>query len=222
MTPLIIFGTGKIADCVAQYFERSEDYELIGFTCDDDFVSRSHFRDRPVFPLSQLVNLYPPPEVQLFIALGYQGLNQLRQERFEHVKSLGYRCAHLIVQGQENIQQIGENSIVMDQVAIQPEVKIGANVFIWGGAMIGHHAQIEDHAWITGSANIGGCVKIGSGSFIGLNATIAQEVHIGERCILGANTLTTSSLTDQAVKVSKETDLFRLNSSQFVRISSLF
>lgn len=75
--------------------------------------------------------------------------------------------------------------------------------------MIGHHARIGDHCWLTGS-------------FVGLNATIGHQITLGERCLLGAHTLTSKPLPAGTVVIAPDTEPHRLNADQFARLSACF
>jgi UDP-3-O-[3-hydroxymyristoyl] glucosamine N-acyltransferase len=158
----------------------------------------------------------------MFVAVGYQGMNKLRSDKFTYFKDKGYLFASYrspFVQGDFTY---GENTIIMDGAMIQPLVTFGSDVFVWGGAMIGHHTFVNNHCWLTGGCLIGGSVNIGEASFIGMGAIIGQEVKIGVECMLGAGSLTIRSIGDKAVVIEQQTEIHRLNSLQFTRMSSCF
>lgn len=222
MKELVIFGTGKISECVSYYFERDGDYQIAAYCCDRSFIERETFNGRPVVAFENIVEEYPPDRFSLFIALGYHGLNRLRKLKCEEGIEKGYNLASYISPYVFGDLKIGGNSLLLDGAIVQPKVKIGNNVFVWGGAMIGHHAIIQDHCWVTGSANIGGLSILGSESFLGLNATIGHEVTVGVRCLLGANTLITRSIASGSVFLSCDSPKHRLNVDQFLKISSSF
>ena len=87
--------------------------------------------------------------------------------------------------------------------------------------MIGHHSEIGDHCWVTGRANISGSVIVGKNCFFAVNATVTNDIRIGNRCIIGANTLVTKGLQDGQVVIERSSEVFRLNSDQFLRITRL-
>ena len=88
--------------------------------------------------------------------------------------------------------------------------------------MIGHHAIIEDNCWLTSGCLIGGITTIGKGTFVGLGAMIGHGVVIGEKCMLGAGTLATKDLPPGTVTIAPNTESHRLNSDQFIRMSTCF
>ena len=48
MKRLIVFGTGKISECVSYYFERERKYKIEAFCCDRSFLLHHTFNGRPV------------------------------------------------------------------------------------------------------------------------------------------------------------------------------
>lgn len=219
---LIIFGAGKIAQAVSFFFNRDGDYEIAGYCCDSQYINGDSYLGKRLVSSDEVENIFPPSDYEMFVAVGYQGINDFRAKKYDWAIEKGYNLASYRSQSVSGDYQIGQNTMVMDGVIIQPCVKIGDNVLVWGGAMIGHHAVIGNHCWLTGSCAIGGLVRLGEKCFVGLNATVGNEVEVGARCMLGANSLVNKSLKDDSVLVERDTELHRLNSSQFARMSQCF
>jgi sugar O-acyltransferase (sialic acid O-acetyltransferase NeuD family) len=220
--PLVIFGSGKIAEAVSYYFNRDSDYIINAYILDDAYVKDEFFMGKPVVKLSDVQERFNPQTYTVFVAVGYQGMNALRSEKYHFFKNLGYSFATYKSPHVYGEYIIGENTIVMDGANIQPYASFGNNVFVWGGAMVGHHTIINDDCWLTGGCLIGGSVNLGRGTFIGMGAIVGQEVKTGIECMLGAGTLTIRSIGDKAVVVEQQTDIHRLNSEQFTRMSVCF
>lgn len=220
--PLIIFGTGKIAEASVYFFERDSDYEIKAFVIDDLYFKDTNFLGKPVFKLSEVKEKFPITEYTVFVAVGYQGVNSLRTQKYNYFKDAGYKFASYKSPYVNGNFTFGENTIIMDNAIVQPNVKFGNNVFVWGGAMIGHHSVINDNCWLTGGCLIGGSVNMGQGCFIGMGAMLGQEVVAGEKCMIGAGTLTIKNIGDKVVIIAPPTELHRLNSDQFTRMSSCF
>lgn len=219
---LVIFGTGKIAEAVSYFFERDSDYNLVAYVVDDEFAVNESFLSKPVIKKSLFLKTYSKDDIYLFVALGYQGINKLRKDRYLEFKNIGYKFASYVSPFVISKFEIGENTIVMDGTVLQPIINIGNNVFIWGGTMIGHHAIIHDNVWLTGGALIGGGVTIGDSTFIGMGAIIGQEVILGNQCMIGAGALIVRNIDDKSVILIPQSDIHRLNSDQFSRMSSCF
>ena len=222
MKDLIVFGTGKIAACMTHYFERDSAFRIHAYTCDREFVQAAEFQGRPALPFDEIQKHYPPESYVMFVALGYQRVNRLRKAKYLEAKERGYSLVSYVSPKVEGSFVLGDNCAVMDGAVIQPFAEFDNDVFVWGGAMVGHHARIGSHCWITGSANIGGSVELQEGSFVGLNATIGQEVRVGRNCVLGANSLSTRDVPADSVVVVRDTELHRLKTDQFIRLSSCF
>ena len=221
MKKVVIFGSGKIAEVLAYYFMHESNYQLSAFTCDDKFVVSTTFQGLPLVPFSRVQELYPPDDYSLFVAVGYQDLNELRQQKYVEGKNMGYEIVSY-VNPNSGIPQdtvLGENCFVMNNVCIHPKVAIGNNTFVWSGSMIGHHSVIGDNCWLTSSTNISGVVQVGNNCFFGVNSTIGHGVKIGHHCFLGANCLVTKDMLDNQVVVAENTKIFRLDSKSFLKLS---
>lgn len=220
--PLIIFGAGKISEAISYYFERDSEYRIEAYVVDDDYVTQAKFLNKPLVKLSEVAANYPAKVYSVFIATGYQGINQLRKSKYKYFLEEGYSFASYVSPYVKGNFSLGQNSIVMDNAVIQPCVSLGDNVFVWGGAMIGHHAHIQNHCWLTGGCQIGGIVDLGEGTFVGLGAVVGNEVKIGQGCMIGASTLTTKNLDKKTVIMVGPTEVHRLNADQFTRMSTCF
>lgn len=222
MKDLVIFGNSKIAEVISYYAINECNYNVVAFTVDKDYVGNGTFNGLPVIPFDEIDEKYPPENNSMFIALGYQDLNRLRQKKYEEAKSKGYKLVSIIPQKTHiptNVK-IGENCFIMPPAIIHPLVAIGNNTFVWSGAMIGHHTTIGEHCWLTSTANISGVVNIENNSFFAVNATVGHGVNIGEECFLGANALVTKNLKSKSVVIEESTKLFRLDSTSFLKFSS--
>lgn len=222
MKKVIIFGTGKIADVVYYYAKYECKLEIEAFTIDKKYISGNEFNSLPIVPFEEIEHKYPPSEYDMFIALGYQNLNKLREKKCKEAKDKGYSLVSIISPLANlplNVQH-GENCFIASPSLIHPHVKLGNNVFVFSGAMIGHHSIIDDNCWFTSSANISGAVKVGKNCFFAVNSTVGNQVKIGDNCFIGANSLVTKCMKDEQVVIEKSTEVFRLNSKDFLRFSN--
>jgi sugar O-acyltransferase (sialic acid O-acetyltransferase NeuD family) len=221
MKDLIIFGNGKIADVVYYYAVNECNFKVGAFTVDNDFVGNGRFHNLPVIPFSEIEKKYKPEKYSMFIALGYQDLNRLRETKYLTAKKLGYEIVSVVSRERKIPSTVlyGENCFIMPPSIIHPEVTIGNNTFVWSGAMIGHHSSIGDNCWLTSCTNISGVVKVGNNCFFAVNSTVGHSVNIGNECFLGANTLVTKNLADKKVVIVESSNVFRLESDQFLRFS---
>lgn len=218
---IIIFGAGKISEVISTYLKLDDEFEICAYVVDAKYLESETFLDRPLISEEEAFKKYSPKQYKCFIALGYHNNNLLRKEKFELFKNKGYRFVNYIDKKIRIDVEVGENVFIMDDALIQPKVKIGNNVFIFGGAMVGHHSNIKDNCWITGGALIGGSVIIGDSTFLAMGTTVAHETHVGKNCFLGANILVSKNLPDNSVVIKSDTDILRLNTEQFLKITKL-
>ena len=206
MKPLIIFGTGDIAELEHYYFYSDSHYKVAAFTVDDEYVSNSTFCNLPVIPLSEVKQRFSPEEFDVFIALSYSKLNIVRKEKYLKMKELGYSIASYISTKATILSnKIGENAFILEDNTIQPFVSIGNNVVLWSGNHIGHHSIIRDHTFIASHVVVSGGVDIGEQCFIGVNASLRDHITVGDRCVVGAATLLLSNADPDGVYIGSET-----------------
>lgn len=189
--PLVIFGSGDIAQLAHYYFNNDSDYEIVAFTVDADHIKVSEFCGLPVVPFEDVAEEYPPDSHDFFVAISYSKLNKVRKEKFLAAKAMGYRLASFVSSRATvlNEGRIGENCFIFEDNTIQPFVEIGNNVTLWSGNHIGHHSVVRDHTFIASHVVVSGGVDIGEQCFIGVNATLRDHIKIGDRCVVGAGAL---------------------------------
>ncbi|MBN1187426.1 MAG: acetyltransferase [Bacteroidales bacterium] len=206
--PVVIFGTGDIAQLAHYYFSKDSKYKVAAFTVDREYLTKNRFCELPVIPFDDVQNKFPPDKFKLFIALSYSKLNQTRKEKYLYAKSLGYSFANYISSKATilNDGKIGDNCFIFEDNTIQPFVSIGDNVTIWSGNHIGHHSIIHNHCFISSHVVISGGVEIGESCFIGVNATLRDHIKVGEKCLLGAGTLLLSDAEPESLYIGKETE----------------
>ena len=219
---LIIFGIGKIGEVVHYYAKEECGYKVVAFVVDEQFINASTFKDLPVISFAEVQNKFPPSEFDMFVAIGYHDLNRLRETKCREALGKGYKLVSIVSPRTHlplNVS-FGWNCFIMPPAIIHPYVRIGNNVFIWSGAMVSHHSVIDDNCWLTSCCNISGNVQLGANAFVAVNATVGHSVKVGKNCFLGANTLLTKNLEDEKVIITESTKPIRLNSTQFLRMSS--
>jgi sugar O-acyltransferase (sialic acid O-acetyltransferase NeuD family) len=218
--PLVIFGTGDIAQLAHFYFSTDSEYQVEAFTVDTEFITGSDFCALPVVPFNEIVKRHPPERHELFVALSYAKLNQVRKEKYLAAKAMGYRLASYVSSRASVLTQypVGENCFILEDNTVQPFAKIGNNVTLWSGNHIGHHSTIADHCFIASHVVISGGVSIGESCFIGVNATVRDHLKIGERCVIGAGALILSDAEPEGIYMGAATERSRAPSSRLRKI----
>jgi sugar O-acyltransferase (sialic acid O-acetyltransferase NeuD family) len=163
---------------------------------------------------------YPAHEYDLFIALSYSKLNQVRRDRYESALKMGYSLASYVSSKATvlNDNRIGDNCFILEDNTIQPFVKIGNNVTLWSGNHIGHHSTIADHTFLASHIVVSGGVEIGEQCFIGVNATLRDHIKVGNKCVIGAGVLLLSSAEDESLYIGSASKKSTRSTSQLRRI----
>jgi sugar O-acyltransferase (sialic acid O-acetyltransferase NeuD family) len=197
---LYIFGAQSFAQVCHHLFTTDSPYEVAGFTVDAKYREQSTRCGLPVIAYEEFRERVSPAEADVFVAVGVAKINALRAEKVDQVQRDGYRLASFLSSssavGKEFVLE--PNTMIMDHVLIQPQVRVGRNSIIWLGSLLAFQSNIGSHCWIT-SARIGHATAVGDYTFVGLNATIASFVHVGRHNVIGAAAAILQNTKDYAV-----------------------
>ena len=207
---LIIFGTQEIADLAHFYFTNDSDYEVKGFTIDDEYIVESQFNGLPVIPYSLVSNEFPGNNNFMHIAISYQKLNKLREEKFKRALKDGYKLASYISSKSVFWKDLkhGRNCLILENQTIQPKVSIGDNVMIWSGNHIGHGSTIGDHSYISSHVVLSGHTRIGKRCFLGVNSTIKDFCEIGDDCFVGMSSSVTKNMPNESISIAESSSIY--------------
>lgn len=220
MKPLLIFGTGEMAEVAHFYFTHDAKTPVAAFTVDREYVQSESFLGTPVIAFQDIQDRFGPGEYDMMIAVGYAQLNKARASRCADAKAKGYRLASY-VSSKATVWPglvVGENCFILEDNTIQPFATIGNNVTLWSGNHIGHHSRIGDNCFITSHAVVSGGVVVGENSFIGVNATVRDHVSIGRFSVIGAGALVTSDVPEFGVVAASGTELSKVPSNRLRKI----
>lgn len=218
--PLVIFGTGEIGQLAHYYFTSDSNYSVVAFTVDAAFLADAEFCGLPVVPFDEVVQKYEPSTYDMFVALSYSKLNQIRREKYLAAKERGYSLASYVSSRATvlNERRIGENCFILEDNTIQPFCTIGNNVTLWSGNHIGHHSIIKDHTFVASHVVISGGVNISESCFIGVNATLRDHIKVGEKCVIGAAALLLSDVEAEGVYIGQATERSKVPSTRLRNI----
>ena len=218
--PLIIFGTGDIAELAFYYFSTDSSYQVVAFTADSAFIADAEFCGCPVVPFEDVAKLYPTATHDFFVALSYSGLNAHRKQKFLAARALGYRLVSYISSRATvlNDGRIGDNCFILEDNTIQPFVTIGDNVTLWSGNHIGHHSTIRDHCFIASHVVVSGGVEVDESCFIGVNATLRDHIKVGAKCVIGAGAVLLADAEPEGVYMGQATERSKVPSTRLRNI----
>ncbi|NBU62897.1 MAG: acetyltransferase [Chloroflexia bacterium] len=217
---IIIFGSDDIGQLAYYYFTNDSDYDVVAFTLDAPYIKSETFCGLPVVPFDTIEQSYPPSEYDLFVALGYSKVNQIRREKYLAVREKGYHTPSYISSHATvlNDGRIGENCFILEDNTIQPFVTIGNNVILWSGNHIGHHSTIHDHCFLASHIVVSGGVTIDESCFIGVNATLRDHITVGTKSVIGAGVLLLADVAPEGLYIGAATERSAVPSTRLRKI----
>jgi sugar O-acyltransferase (sialic acid O-acetyltransferase NeuD family) len=199
--PVVIFGTGEIAELAYYYMTNDSDLEIVAFTADGEFIKADQFLNKPLVAFEEIEKHYPSAEYDMHVALSYSKLNLIREQKYHAAKAKGYQLVSYVCSRSVywNDLTIGDNCFILENQTIQPTVKIGNNVMIWSGNHLGHGCKIKDHTYLSSHICISGHTIIGERCFIGVNSTFKDFITVGNRVFVAMGASVTKNIADDAV-----------------------
>lgn len=185
--PLLIVGTGLLAEQVRFYFSRQGGRRVDAHLLDPSYIVEPVFQGCPVLTFEQALQRHPPTSHDLFVAIGHTA-TAARQRWVEQALAAGYALpsfVHPSAVVADNVR-IGVNTLVQELAMVSPFVQLGDNLVICPQVGINHHTRVASHCFFAPQAVVAGDAEIGPRCFIGLGAVIRDRVRIGADCIIGA------------------------------------
>ena len=189
MATINIFGASGHAKVIADIIKASGD--TVGEVFDDS-------------PEDKIIDgrkVYSPKEKDvegpMIIAIGSNKIRRLLAERYEvdYAKALHPNTSI------SSSVEIGNGSVVMAGVVIEPDTLIGKHCIINTSSSINHECRVGDFVHISPNATLCGGVEVGEGSWIGAGAVVIQGIRIGKNCIVGAGAVVIRDVADGTMVV---------------------
>ncbi len=220
MKPIIIFGAGDIASVAHFYFNHDTSRKVAAFTVNREYIKEAQYCGLPIIAFEEVESQYPPDQYDLFVAVSYAKMNQVREQKCSEAKAKGYTLVSYISSKATVWPGVpfGENCFILEDNTIQPFSKIGDRVTLWSGNHIGHHSEIGNNCFVTSHVVVSGGVKIGDNCFIGVNATLRDHITIGKHCIIGAASLILKDTQDYGVYIGNPAELSPVPSNRIKKL----
>ena len=208
----IIFGTGSFAELVHYFLTHDSEYKVVAFTVSKDNIEKPQFMDLPLVPFEEIEKSYSPNDYEMYIAVGYNQMNAIRERFYNKAKGKGYQLlTYVSSYATVFTNKIGDNCFIFEDNTIQPFVEIGSNVVLWSGNHVGHHSKLGNHAWVCSHVVISGHCKIGNNCFIGVNATLRDSIELENKTLIGAAALIMKGTKEKEVYSTERTKPFKKN-----------
>jgi sugar O-acyltransferase (sialic acid O-acetyltransferase NeuD family) len=186
--PIVLIGGGGHCKSCIEVLETSG-YTIVGIL--EKKPSANNVFAIPVIGDDDSIFEFVSKKYNFLITIGQIKNSNLRVKLYEKIKSLSGELAIVIssLSSVSKHSQIGEGSIMMQQVIINAGTSIGNNCIVNNKALIEHDCTIDDHTHISTAAVINGGCTIGKRVFVGSNSVVAQEVRITDDVIIGAGSV---------------------------------
>ncbi len=96
---------------------------------------------------------------------------------------------------------IGEGSVVMDGVVIQPDCRVGRLGIVNTGATLDHDCILGADVHVAPGATLSGGVSVGEASMIGVGASVLQYLSVGRDVTVGAGAVVVSDCKEPGVYI---------------------
>lgn len=217
---IIIFGTGEIAELAYFYITHDSNYKIAAFTCDKQYIQQNTFLNKPLIAFEEIEKFYSPQKYSMHVALSYNKLNLIREQKYNEAKAKGYDLISYVCS--KSIfwpdLTIGDNCFILENQTIQPNVKIGSNVMIWSGNHLGHGCLIKDHTYISSHVCISGHTTIGKRCFVGVNSTFKDFITVGDRVFIAMGASVTKDIDDDAVIIGSQSTILSANDAVAIKL----
>lgn len=153
-------------------------------------------------------------ELWFFCAIGD---NQIRARIARHAENLGWKPAILIHPSAlvDNSAVVEPGACVGPMVTIACNARIGSHVVVDSHVSIGHDVVLKEFCEIFSGARINGNCRVGSYAVVGCNATLLPGTVVGDRAVVGVNSVASSS-------VQADTTVFGVPARTIRKSSNLF
>lgn len=185
MKNLILIGGGGHCKSVIDVIE-SANYNILGILDVADKIGEKVL-STPIIGADSEIEKYID-RAEFLITVGFISNPILRIQLSDLVKKCGGKLATIVAPTAHVSKHatIGEGSIIMHNVVVNADARVGTNCIINTFANIEHEAIIGNHCHISTGSMINGACEIGEASFIGSQSVLAQGVKVATNSIVSA------------------------------------
>jgi sugar O-acyltransferase (sialic acid O-acetyltransferase NeuD family) len=187
---LVVCGASGHALVVSDIIRLAGKYEVVAFFDNqNEPPPGSAFQGVPLLSnMEQLRELKKQGTKNCILAFGHCGA---RLRLAQDVRAEGFKLVIAVHPAAIVAQDvlIGEGTVIVAGVVINPGCTVGENVIVNTSASVDHECVIEDGAHVGPGAHLGGKVRVGRAAWVGIGATVRDRVRIGANSIVGAGSV---------------------------------
>ena len=107
------------------------------------------------------------------------------------------------------MSKIGFGSVIMQNVTVASNVRIGNHVMILPNSVINHNDVIEDYVSIASGVGVSGNVIVKKNSYLGSNSSIIGHITIGEKSLVGMGSVVLKDVQSEEIVVGNPARFLR-------------
>ena len=214
MKKIVIFGVDNLALMLKRELE-CQGKEISAFTLDKEYIKSADLDGKAVIPFVNLTEYYSPAETDVYVAIGYKKMNQIRADVLKRLWDKGYTTPNFIHQ---SVQigpdcSIGNANIIFQNVCIGYASKIGNGNIFFPQATLAHNNSMGNYNTLSIGVSACGFSSIGNNCFLGASSIVRDGITIADYTLIGAGAY--------AYKNTKPYDVLAFQSTKTLEISSL-
>lgn len=198
---MVLYGASGHARVICSVLE-SKKISIEGI-----FDDKNKFKNLDTYDILGRYNSETLPDERLIISIGDNVIRKKLSSLIKHQFGIAIHRTTLI----DKIVEIGNGSVLMQNVTIQRGTKIGKQCIINTCSSIDHDCLIHDFVHIAPQSTLCGGVEVGEGTLIGANSTIIQNIKIGKWTTIGAGSVIINDVPDFAVVVGNPGRIIKYN-----------
>lgn len=202
MENIVIYGETAFAERIYSYIKFENVMNVLSFTNAKAFKEKEAIQDVPVIAFEELGERFKGIEFSILIAVGYVQMNNIRKKIYDECKEAGYRIATYISKTTTLYSNdIGEGCIIMPNVYVGSNCRIGTGNIIASCTCLSHDNSIGDFNFISSNAIFGGHSTVCNNCFIGLGSVIRDGITINNYSLVGSATNLMTSTDPEGIYV---------------------
>lgn len=202
-TKIIIFGASGHGKVIADLLQMGQQ-EVVTFLDDNPKVAT--LLGIPVYHSSEFKQMN---DFHMLIGVGNNLIRKKISMLFKVKFAIGIHPTVVI----SSHHSIGEGSVVMAGVLINPDAIIGKHCILNTGCIVEHDCTIEDYVHVSPGVSLAGNVSVGEGTHIGIGSSVIQGIKIGKWVTIGAGSVVIRDVPDYAVVVGNPGKIIKYHSS---------
>lgn len=196
MADLILVAASGLAREAIEAVTAARSHHVIGIVDDDAELHGRQYGGVTVLGGLEEINRFP--QVQLLVCTG-SGPTRRRIVRRLAVQGVNPSRFATVIHPSVQVPDsctIGAGSVLLAQVALTTEVRIGRHVIVMPNVTLTHDDAVGDFATICAGVSLAGMVTVSEGAYLGSNASVREFAQIGVDAVLGMGAVLLSDLPD--------------------------